>query len=306
MKIRMLSKVSRWANTVMVSEFSALEQAFHNALQGSAAKGFFDDIYYPLKIPTSSGMPDEYTYTNIGYTPAQVAGIYEMYYGGNYLIEPLKQHSGEFMPYQTATEALGRRIMAVLNMNKAKYLQLIELAGFAYNPIWNVDGEEIYSSLENQGTTDKSTSTEIDRIDYASVNSVQQVDRNTFEGGAAQPAETVTNTSDPALDSSGNPTKNYSRSRADPAHNVTTEEYTHNNADNNGSDYTVAAADTAFGQAATGGDHYHTDKRIRRGNIGVTASQDLIEKQRQVLNYSILMQFFEDINKQILVGLYDF
>ena len=298
----------QWQTTPATGDRTALVAAFEVGTGDTLQQGFFRTIYAPFKTPTASGMPDTYTWENVGFTGEEIAEIYLEFFGENYLVEKLRLYpSDAFAPlYHTAPALLGRRILAVLNANKEKYKKLIELEGYnTYNPLWNVDGEEIYSSLENQGVNDETVSVGIDRTDWANTETVNQTNRNTYEG-TSQPAETVTTTAAPAEDSQGRPTKNYTRTRAEPEDNTTERVWTHHNADNNGSDYTVSASDTAFGQAATGGDKYHTDKRIRRGNIGITASQDLIEKTRAVVNWSILQEFFRDINEKILVGIYDY
>lgn len=287
------------------AEVTALEYAFDvgTVVSLSPESHFFDSIYIPVKIPTASGMPESYTWKNIGLTFEEIGKIYNDLYGENFIVERLTP--GGTFEYLNSIAALGRRIKSVLEINKQKYLNLIELNGYTYNPLYNVDAEEMYSFLENQGTTDETTTTKEDRVTFSNVETVQQTDRNTYEGGTAKPAETVTTTADPAL-SGDDPTKNYTRTRADPTENEIERTYTHHNADNNGADYAVSAADNAFNQAITGGDKYHTDKRIRRGNIGVTASQDLIEKSRNTVRFSILQEFFDDINKQILIGIFDF
>ena len=84
--------------------------------------------------------------------------------------------------------------------------------------------------------------------------------------------------------------------------------YVHNLAKNlngaNEEDYIVDARDTAFGQALKGADKMHVEKLIRHGNIGVTKTTELIEDAREVIAYSIIQQFFDDINEVILVGIW--
>lgn len=43
----------------------------------------------------------------------------------------------------------------------------------------------------------------------------------------------------------------------------------------------------------------------RRGNIGVTTSQQMIESERQLVRFSLLKEFFEDINKELLLYVWD-
>lgn len=306
MQICSRTTAKTWNETPAASERSCLQSAFYNALV-SGQTDFFASIYIPVKIPTASGQPENWTWQNVGISAPDIADIYADFYGCNYIVEPLKTSTGEPWDFSRAVGKLAHRIKSVLNINKAKYLKLIELNGYTYNPLWNVDGEEIYTSLENSGTVDETTTRGEDRTTWNNVETINQTDIWTYEGGESpNPAQRTTTTAEPDEDASGNPTKNYTRSRAEPEDNTTEKTYTHNNADNNGEEYAVQASDTAFGQAATGGDHYHTDKRIRRGNIGVTASQDLIDKQRAIIRGSIIQEFFEDINTQILIGIFDF
>lgn len=43
----------------------------------------------------------------------------------------------------------------------------------------------------------------------------------------------------------------------------------------------------------------------RKGNIGVTTSQQMIESERQLVRFSILKEFFEDINKELLLSVWE-
>lgn len=43
----------------------------------------------------------------------------------------------------------------------------------------------------------------------------------------------------------------------------------------------------------------------RSGNIGVTTSQQMIESERQLVRYSLLKEFFDDINKELLLYVWD-
>lgn len=43
----------------------------------------------------------------------------------------------------------------------------------------------------------------------------------------------------------------------------------------------------------------------RSGNIGVTTSQQMIESERQLVRFSLLKEFFDDINKELLLYVWD-
>ena len=66
----------------------------------------------------------------------------------------------------------------------------------------------------------------------------------------------------------------------------------------------MAAKDSAFGVAIEGAERYYAEKRIRQGNIGITKSTELIESQREVVRYNILDEFFKDLEKEIIVGVF--
>lgn len=237
-----LSKVRKW------DEVDALSEAFSDALEN-----FFLHIYIPVKTPTDSGMPDEYTYVNVGLSDSQLSMVYAALYGGNYLVDPLVLVKTDATDYATSIGRLSKRISAVLLINKLKYLKLIELGGYEFNPLWNVDGTEEYTFLENQGVNDVHTNIA------------------TYNGSPKPSMET---------------------------------EYIHRNADNNGSDYSGGV--DAFGNTVTGGDKYHTEKKVRQGNIGVTKTTELIEDAKNLFRENVIMEFFKDINNQILVGIYDY
>lgn len=42
----------------------------------------------------------------------------------------------------------------------------------------------------------------------------------------------------------------------------------------------------------------------RRGNIGVTTSQQMLEQERQVVRFSVIQEFFKDLEAQLLLGCY--
>lgn len=274
--------VKTWLNTPYDSphEKTCLQVAFEFGTATSTENEyFFDDVYIPVKIPTASGMPDDFTYEKIGFSTEEIAEIYGMNYLGNYLIDPCIQVNGTYSP--SAKDALGRRIKAVFKLNKQKYLKLIELQGYKYNPLWNVDGTEEYTYLENQGVNDVKNAAKIGTVTGKT---------NTYDGELRNATQTLYGTV-------GNANNNQESETT----------YTHKNAKNLNeygveTDYT---ATSAFGEDIKGGDKFHTEKRIRTGNIGVTKTQELIASERENLRFTVLQEFFDDINKQILIGIFD-
>lgn len=270
-----IARVRDWQETIGPAELTCLENAFLIGTEQVSTQqdGFFSNIYIPVKIPNENGMPEDFTYVNIGLGYDDLAQIYCDYYGLNYLVEPLDE-SGAF-PYTDSIGKLARRIKSVLQMNKGKYLKLIELQGYSYNPLWNVDGTEEYAYLENQGVNDVSQKTKTPTITGRT---------NVYDGNLRD----ATQTSYSAVEGNYN--------------GVTDTTYTHNNAKNGNQDY--SGGQDVFGNNVVGGDKYHTEKKVRQGNIGITKTQELIESERENLKFSLIQEFFNDINEQILIGVY--
>lgn len=285
-----ISNVELWHDTPAVSDLYCLENAIMIGIGQTSTTdtGFFENIWIPVKISTENGMPDDYTYVNIGMDFHELAECYFTLYGKNFIVEPLVE--GQAFGYINAVGKLGRRIKTVFELNKGKYLKLIELQGYAYNPLWNVDGSESFTYLENAGTTDKKTSHAIDRAAGATSSQTETTDINLYDDNPRQ-AQKVTTSGSGSSTQTGAAANNYDD-----------EVYTHHNALNGTAEYSGGVDE--FGNTVVGGDKYHTEKKTRQGNIGVTKSTELIEAQREVVRFNIIQEFFDDINKQILVGVF--
>lgn len=283
----------------------------------------FQNIWLPLrkvkKVGNDYVLDENSTYYNVGILPDEIADIYWAHYSGTYLIGKQENIAQDLT-------ILIKKVKAVFKENLGKYLKLIELQGLEWNPLWNVDGTEIKQLLENNGTTDVEGGSMQSNIGVQYDNSkrihktspydsatMKTDEEETNDGNGSdvptgiQRVEYLNNSFEVTSQTIGPTTHishadNYSNGRKDST------KYIHNNAKNlvNGSetDYAVKASDTAFGDALTGGDKMHVEKIIRRGNIGVTKTTELIEDARKALSYIILDEFFKDINKVILVGLY--
>lgn len=278
-----LLRVNQWNNTEVGTDVSALQNAFQQIT-------LFEHLYIPVKPVTSTGMQDV-TWVDIGVSIKEMSEIYNTYYGRNFLIEPYVEANG----WQVSIAGLNRRILSVYHLNMQKYKKLIELAGYEYNPLWNVDGTEEFTYLENKGTNDvKTTYDNKSRTDTKGsttgnpnnpnvrVQKVTTFDSETYRNAAAEEEHETYVTG---------------------AHKDEVEtKITHNNAKNGNVDY--KAGTDVWDNNVVGGDMYHTEKRVRSGNIGVTKTQELIESERLNLRFSILGEFFKDINEQVLVGIY--
>lgn len=306
-----IAKITEWDAHLVDESHSALESAF-------ADLSIFGSIFIPVKTPTADGMPENFTYQNIGMTGNELATAYKVLYGENYLSVPFI--SGDY-GYTESRDKLKAKIQSIYKLNKYKYLKAIELMGYEYNPLYNVDGEETFTYLENQGVNDitkqsaytaytdttgnsnirtgsvtgASSETHADTAQVTSFDSSTFEDKDHTSGNVNTTGATTTY---------NNLTDTATGSVSHGAHTDTdTTTVTHHNALNGSSDY--SGGTDLFGNSVTGGDKYHTEKRLRQGNIGVTKTQELIEAERNNLRFSLIQEFFEDINKILLVGIYD-
>lgn len=306
---RHLARVNTWYNTIC-NRGTLDPYAYDRVLENCFGAVDFDSIWVPVKIPTSSGMPTDYAWVNVGYDPDEIASIYNTYFGQNFINVPLFDDTDP-KDYFDSIKALRTKIEDVYKLNQYNYNKLIELGGYTYNPLYNVDGVEEFTYLENDGTVTTAknliyaakTNTETGTIGKSGAqtftNDITEKQTATYDDPTYRANEknihngTIGNTN----------TDTFNKSYGEGAHtdqdNTTT---THGHAMNGEADYS-GGTDT-FGNIVIGGDRYHTEKKVRQGNIGVTKTQELIAAEREVLNFSILKQFFKDLNEVILIGIY--
>lgn len=316
--VRQLATVNTWKNTDYSSnpQTGALDVIFSSC-------GLFSDIWIPIREVDSDGM-GEVVYTNIGYETDEIAEIYATYFGENYFVEAYTKGADPDFPYVEAANRMYRRVLSVIQINTGKYLKLIELMGYSYNPLFNVDGIEEYTYIENSGVnnikTDKKYATYTDNTTDNNTRSGGQ----TTTGGKTETHEdtnqvttfdstdfkdtdhnngSITTTGDTQTTTYNNINDNGSGSITHGAHTDTDEiTITHHNAKNGESDY--SGGTDQFGNVVVGGDKYHNERKLRQGNIGVTKTQELIAAERENLRFNIIMEFFKDLNEQVLVGIY--
>ena len=227
----------------------------------------FEHIYAPIREPTSSGMPDSWTFYDVGFKFSELADCYALQYSGNFWPEYFAS-AAEFRAAATAGESfILKKASAVLRMNIQKYMRLIELGGYTFNPLYNVDGEELFSSAEIHG---------------------DEIRTNQYD-------DTNTHTVNTYDDSPNEETVDHSTSAED-GDTITTSHV--------GTGQGVSADFNAFGDALDDSDLYHADRRIRRGNIGLTKSTELAQAFREDVRNNIIREYFDDLNEALLIPIY--
>lgn len=269
---RNLKTVETWYKmpTITSDTVRTLEKVFQNATTRGQGSYFFGDIWIPLKDRDSDHkMLDTVTYTNVGVTTEQMAQIYRTLYGRNLLSVPLIDWQNDSLKYAASVDELSLKMKSILNLNLYKYLKWIESMGYAYNPLWNVDGTESFQFIDNHGnvvTDSTTTGTTMDQLSTTPYDSPNLKLTNQNDGSSTFGTNSA----------------------------VTHEDITG----------TVPQQIEGPVIAITGGDFSHIEKRIRQGNIGVTKTTELLNDERELVKFNLIQEFFNDINKQLLVGIY--
>lgn len=292
---RNLKTVETWYKmpTITSDTVRTLEKVFQNATTRGNNSYFFGDIWIPLKDRGSNHeMLDTVTYTNVGITTEQMAQIYRTLYGRNLLSVPLINWEDDPLKYAASVDELSIKMKSILNLNLYKYLKWIDSMGYAYNPLWNVDGTEEYQWIDNHGDIVRDNVPILpfgSHLKTASYDDDEKDTSSTYNayGGINKNGDTEQYT---ISDGSAN-TVSELRSRDTETHE----------------DITGQTPQEIEGPiiAITGGDFSHIEKRIRQGNIGVTQTSELIRNERELVKFNLVQEFFRDINKQLLVGTYD-
>lgn len=160
-------------------------------------------------------------------------------------------------------------IMATVNENDYKWRTLFNTTVLEYNPIWNVDGTATTTTQYGEHT--KTT------------NNGQRKETNV--NGAGKTTENNKFSAYPFNDST----------------KTTTEETdsTIDTAEKTNTQTTDAVTDSEISST-----HTDTITEERKGNIGVTSTQSLIEQERKVANFNFLKIVIKDIIKDITVPIW--
>lgn len=287
-----------------MSGATGYDMSWLQLLMTNAAGGFFGNIWIPTRQydPTTDKMSENYTYYNVGLQPDELADLYWTEYSGNYLIAGRKTIDEDYTYLST-------RCRAIFKKNLGKYKKLVELEGLIWNPLWNVDGTELHQIIEQHadevtkdtgsGESFKGQHSQVEHnvSAYDSATTKKEWDETHQGLGSSQTASASSTIGDVTVSSTAGAIPSVSESEASASSSVNVR--THSSFE-----YAVPIKDTAFGTALDGGDTLHTEKTVRQGNIGVTKTTELIRDAREVVAYSIIQEFFNDINEIILVGIW--
>lgn len=226
--------------------------------------------------------PFEYKYVNVGMDIVEITDYYWTLFGYNMLSVPIIDRDLDF----TNESTLGKKMNVIVKANQYKYLKWIQSMGYAYNPLWNVDGTDWFQYIDTHGNVVRKDSPILQYADKLKTNAYEGTLRDTNETQNTYAGTYLSGTTETFGKSSYDDTQNI--------YSVSKEE--HDAVTNESIDGPV--------KSITGGDYSHIEKRIRQGNIGVTQTSELIKNERDLVRFNIIDEFFKDINKQLLVGIY--
>lgn len=298
-KVDNLCQIDYWYSWDYDTNQTPLFNIFHSAFAGNKGN-VFEEIYVTIRNnPTTYETEETFSSYNVGFTDVEITNYYVSLFGSNYFCyDP---------DIANDRVAITRKVKSIYEANLYKYRKLVELMGYNYNPLFNVDGVELYSNAESIGDTDSlhnPTGTIKNGVPLNNENTpvnpptvkhnvAPYDDANTkLESEDIQSGQTITDYTE------------YSETNATIHHPAGNLVYNDSTGKYEPKTFVINEKDNAFGVAFNGPERYYAEKRIRQGNIGVTKTQELIEAQREVVKFNILDEFFKDINEHILVGIY--
>lgn len=301
-KMQHLTLIEDWYDNYPYYNLSTL---FSNAL---GVANVFSSIYVAIrKNPENASQAETETwnYYNVGADMQQITNYFVAKYGLNYFAYNF--NSGE------DCTNLKNRVEAIYNANLYKYRKLVEVLGYTYNPLYNVDGIELYSRGESIGDVKNtrkpkgSISTTTGSLDQN--DNIGDTTSTFFKNPYDQNSENVTIVDSKNKQTAITSKQEYSEGYQEETdyNNIPADNYKYNEDTGKWEKdgvFSIAAQDNAFGVQFNGPERYYAEKRIRQGNIGVTKSTELLEAQRNLVRFNILDEFFNDLEPHIVVGIY--
>lgn len=301
--LRNLKTVNYWYQTPAITPDTpdTLEWVFKESTagEGSPVPYFFEHIYVPILTRDSTThapvLGDDgnfvVTYHDIGVSYGELADMYMTLYGYNVLSVPLPRPEIDPLGYTNGRNMAAKKIKSILTLNKYKYLKWIDTMGYSYNPLWNVDGSESFQFIDNHGN--------VVRDNVPILQFKEQLKTSAYDGNLKD--TTATYNAYGGINKNGN-TEQYTVSDGS---SQSVSELRSRDTETH-EDITGQTPQEIQGTIIpiTGGDFSHIEKRVRQGNIGVTMTTQLIEAERELVKFNLIQEFFNDINKQLLVGVY--
>ena len=301
-KMLHLTLIEDWFESTV--ENRNLTQIFSDAIGASSV---FLSIYISIRRNPQSAQEqatETYDYYNVGFTPLQIAEYFNTKFSLNYFGYCFRENDDYYK--------LRDRIRAIYTANKYKYMKLVEVLGYRYNPLFNVDGIELYSRAESVGDavntrTPSGTVTTVSgtKVNNAIGDSETIFYKNPYNDNSENTSVVDSKTKTNAITTEQSYSQGYNE-KTD-FENIPAYKFEYDEQEQKWKKsgvFSVDAKDNAFGEGFSGPERYYAEKRLRQGNIGVTKSTELLRDQREIVKFNILDEFFKDLEREIVVGIY--
>ena len=186
------------------------------------------------------------------------------------------------------------KAQAWLKLNENKFLGLVKTYGYKYDPISNYDMVETEGSAlkqadeETKNTISGKIITDVDTPETQAQNYTTTYDDSSDTRLASKSTNEYLNTY--RVDSDSVPIKRTSQSmEGDNAGQTSTSKYKDATQTLTWDDITTPASNRAQAR-----------KLVRKGNIGVMTSQQMIESERELARQNIIEEFFREFNKGVM------
>lgn len=263
------------------------------------------------KVVVTKTLPD------LGFDASTLENYWSLYYGDCRVAHPLKPnrdtHQIDDDSWQNCYYWMRARVRAFCNANKYRYIKLVASLDLDYDPISNYDMMEIgvakgdkgesYVERANGSGREITSTTVVPNATVTIINTGENPDNfiagSVGVGGAGDTVETE-------ADSNNKPTTTNSVTTYDSNTPVTLSK-----SESQGKSKTTSKQDPKFSTTVSTGvrgwkdttktttpsEDYHNLNR--QGNIGVTTTQDMIDKERDIARYSVIEEFMNDLKREI-------
>ena len=302
-KVRSLTLIEDWFEN-KTDNTSYLTLILTQAISNN---NIFNLIYVAIRDNPENeqqAQEEHYSYFNVGFTPLDIAEYFNTKYSLNYFAYDFNN--------EKEYNQLKMRIASIYLANKYKYMKLIETLGYRYNPLYNVDGTELYSRAESVGDaintrTPSGTVTTVTgkKTDNTIGDSETIFYKNPYNDNSENTSVVDSKTKTNAITTEQSYSQGYNE-KTD-FENIPAYKFEYDEQEQKWKKsgvFSVDAKDNAFGEEFSGPERYYAEKRIRQGNIGVTKSTELLRDQREIVKFNILDEFFKDLEREIVVGIY--
>lgn len=269
--------------------------AVGTALEDTGLDDLISDIYFAYDTMASDGTITT-SIANVGIGESQFIEDFLNTNLERIVAQPFYQGHGP--EWTRVCTLLKDKLITAINLNMQKYIKLLETMGFKYDPTANYDMTEISGDAQKEGPLE----------DNKSIRGAKTKTETAPQLKTTHYTSTYDDTATGRLDSYD--VQAYEGTYAiDSATNVpikVTKEFYEGDkpGDTITRSHTEQVSLTQDEITTPSADKANTHKLIRRGNIGVTTTQQMIEAQRELVKFSLEREIMKDLEDAILLRCY--